>query len=86
MSVKSPAYRPFAASALRTISVTGNPFVYTNTSGRLQSLVVSGGLLVAISLGGLSLGLVSASFLVRPGDVVTIAYTTAPQVNVLDIM
>lgn len=86
MSIKSPGYRPFLNTPVRLLTVSGNPFVYTNTSGRLQSIMVSGGLLVTISLGGLSLGLTSSSFPCRPGDTVSIGYTTAPQVNVLDIM
>lgn len=84
--IKSPAYRPFQTNAVRTLTTGASPFTYTNTSGRLQSIMVSGGLLVTISLGGLSLGLTSSSFPCRPGDTVTITFTAAPQVNVLDIM
>lgn len=84
--IRSPGYRPFLTTPLRTLSTATSPFTYTNTSGRYQVMMVSGGLLVAISLGGLSLGLTAASFPVRPGDTVSIAFTTAPLINILDIM
>jgi hypothetical protein len=74
--------RPFQTSGPATVSLTGSPFTYTNTSGYLQSVLINGGLLVTLSVMGQSgLGLSAGLYcLLRPGDQVTIGYTGAPVV------
>lgn len=79
--------RPFQTSAPRALTVTGNPFVYTNNTGYLQYVAVTGGLVVVVTFMGSVLGLAAGfSYAMRPGDTMSISYTTAPSVTVLDLV
>lgn len=80
--------KPFQNSAPVLPTVTGSPFTYTNTSGTLQYVLISGGLLVTVSLIGLTALSLSASaaYILRPGDALTLTFTTAPVVTVLNLL
>lgn len=80
--------RPYQTSAPAAQTVTGSPYTYTNTSGTLQYVQVSGGLAVGVSLLGLSaLSLTGAqTYILRPGDTITITYTTAPTVTIVNLL
>lgn len=80
--------KPFQNAAPSLLTLTGSPFTYTNISGTLQYVLVSGGLLVTVSLIGLaSLSLsAAAAYILRPNDSLVIGYGTAPTVTVLNLL
>lgn len=77
--------RPFQKSVPRVQTVGGSPYTYVNATGYLQMMSINGGLLVSLSLLGISLLGGTSTTIVRPGDTVTITYTTAPTVTVTDL-
>lgn len=79
--------RPFQNSAPFNPTVGASPYTYTNTSGMLQYVFVTGGLLVTASLFGLS-GLslsAGAAYLLRPGDTFGLTFTGAPTLTVVNL-
>lgn len=80
--------RPYQTAAPVTQTLGASPATYTNNSGCLQYVSVAGGLAVSVSLLGLSSMSLSAyaAYMLRPGDVLTIAYTTAPTVITLNLL
>jgi hypothetical protein len=65
-----------------SIAAGASPFTWTNALGVRVLIVVSGGIVTAISITRLgistSLGLTSGSFILDPGDSITVTYTAAP--------
>jgi hypothetical protein len=65
-----------------TITVSGNPFPYINVDAVEEIVVVVGGSVSAIVWGstssGTPTGLTSGTFRLRPGDSITVTYSTAP--------
>src|SRR5579875_1414215 len=69
-------------TTIRTLTPNASPFTWTNALGVRVLIVVSGGTVTAISITRLgistSLGLTSGSFIIDPGDSITVTYTAAP--------
>lgn len=80
--------RPYQTSNPTTQTLSGSPYTYTNNSGTLQYMSVSGGLAVGVSLLGLSTITLTgmATYVLRPGDTITITYTTAPTITVINLL
>lgn len=73
-----------------TPTVTATPYTYTNTTGDIQEVIVSGGTVSAIAYirsgqSGYVVGYDSTgtSFTLRPNDGMQVAYSSAPTVRVL---
>jgi hypothetical protein len=70
---------------LTSISPTGSPFVYTNTTGNEQTLLVVGGAVSGISFSrngvGVATGLTSGMFQLSPTDAIAITYSSTPGVE-----
>ena len=69
------------SSALAAVAPTGSPFTYTNATTYIQNVVISGGTVSSIALtpGGVT-GETAGTWLLRPGDGVTVTYSAAPTV------
>ncbi len=64
-----------------TIVVGSSPFLYTNFDGFPETVVIHGGSGVSIAQNGVATGLSQGSFILNPGDSVTVTYSTAPTVT-----
>src|SRR5579875_2167322 len=64
-----------------SIAAGASPFTWTNALGVRVLIVVSGGIVTAISITRLgistSLGLTSGSFILDPGDSITVTYSSS---------
>lgn len=65
-------------AAPSAITVGASPYTYTQSYGKTQMVIVSGGTVTEIEYNGTSTGLTSGAFPLNYGDSLTITYTTAP--------
>lgn len=78
------------AGAATTITAGASPYAYTNTSASNQEVFITGGTITAITIspnGGtaISLNIGLSQIVLRPNDVLTITYTTAPTLNSIQL-
>ena len=67
-----------AAVAPTAITVGASPFTFKNTAGQNLIVYVSGGVVTAVALSGVTTGLTSGTFYLGPNDTLQITYSTAP--------
>ncbi len=78
------------AGAATTITAGASPYAYTNSSASNQEIFITGGSITAITFssdGGtaISLNITLSQIVLRPNDVLTITYTTAPTLNSIQL-
>lgn len=67
-----------AAVAPTAITVGASPFTFKNTAGQNLIVYVSGGVVTAVALSGVTTGLTSGTFYLAPYDTLEVTYSTAP--------
>ncbi len=64
-----------------TVVLGSSPYTYQNFDGFPETVVIHGGSGVSIAQNGIATGLSQGSFILNPGDSVTVTYSTAPTVT-----
>lgn len=81
---------PFSTDPAFTVTASGSPYTYTNTSNGMQMLLITGGTVTTISYsragGAFTLiGLLAGQVLVSPGDRVQLVYLLAPVITAFNL-
>lgn len=80
-----------SGGAAKQAAPTGSPFLYTNVTGAVARVAVTGGSvsLLEVSIDGgttyLPTGLLTGTVLLAPNDILRVTYLTAPTINILPI-
>lgn len=80
-----------SGGAAKTAAPTGSPFLYTNVTGSVARVSVSGGTvsILEVSIDGgttfLPTGLLTGQVVLAPNDILRVTYLTPPTINILPI-
>ena len=73
-----------------SVTPSASPFTYTNTTGRIAAVIVSGGTVSSITIihagNSIQPALTSGTFILDLMDQLTISYTSVPSVAVIPIL